>query len=79
MSVSRLRLGANRSNFSPSGKSPHLRKAIALSLRNPENGQSKGFLKSLFGIYYDAVRASRDRRLSTGRQAKVIKTQEYVK
>jgi hypothetical protein len=55
-----------------------LRKAIALSLRNPENGQYKRFLKSLFAIYYDAVRASRDRRLSTGRQARVNRLQTRI-
>jgi hypothetical protein len=55
------------------------RKAIALSLRNPENGQYKRFLKSLFAIYYDAVRASRDRRLSTGRQAKVNRLQARIR
>jgi transposase len=56
-----------------------LRKAIALSLRNPENGQYERFLKSLFAIYYDAVRASRDRRLSTGRQAKVNRLQARIR
>jgi hypothetical protein len=56
-----------------------LRKAIALSLRNPENGQYRRFLKSLFAIYYDAVRASRDRRLSTGRQAKVNRLQGRIR
>lgn len=56
-----------------------LRKAIALSLRNPENGQYQRFLKSLFAIYYDAVRASRDRRLSTGRQAKVNRLQTRIR
>jgi hypothetical protein len=56
-----------------------LRKAIALSLRNPENGQYKRFLKSLFAVYYDAVRASRDRRLSTGRQAKVNRLQARIR
>jgi hypothetical protein len=52
-----------------------LRKAIALSLCDPENRQYKRFLKSLFAIYYDAVRFSRDRRLSAGRQAKVDRLQ----
>ena len=52
-----------------------LRKAIALSLRDSENRQYKRFLKSLFAIYYDAVRFSRDRRLSAGRQAKVDRLQ----
>jgi hypothetical protein len=56
-----------------------LRKAIALSLRNPDNRQYKRFLKSLFAIYYDAVRFSRDRRLSAGRQAKVNKLQSRVR
>jgi len=56
-----------------------LRKAIALSLRNPDNRQYKRFLKSLFAIYYDAVRFSRDRRLSTGRQAKVDKLQARIR
>ena len=56
-----------------------LRKAIALSLRNPGNGQYKRFLKSLFAIYYDAVRVSRDRRLSTGRQAKANRLQARIR
>jgi len=56
-----------------------LRKAIALSLRNPENGQYKRFMKSLFAIYYDAVRFSHDRRLSVGRQAKVNKLQSRIR
>jgi len=56
-----------------------LRKAIALSLRNPENGQYKRFMKSLFAIYYDAVRFSHDRRLSSGRQAKVDKLQSRIR
>lgn len=56
-----------------------LRKAIALSLRNPDNRQYKRFVKSLFAIYYDAVRISRDRRLSAGRQAKVDKLQSRIR
>jgi hypothetical protein len=56
-----------------------LRKAIALSLRNPENRQYKRFLKSLFAIYYDAVRFSHDHRLSVGRQAKVNKLQTRIR
>jgi hypothetical protein len=56
-----------------------LRKAIALSLRNPENGQYKRFMKSLFAIYYDAVCFSRDRRLSAGRHAKVHKLQSRIR
>jgi len=56
-----------------------LRKAIALSLRNPDNPQYKRFVKSLFSIYYDAVRFSRDRRLSAGRQAKVNKLQSRIR
>jgi hypothetical protein len=56
-----------------------LRKAIALSLRNPENGQYKRFMKSLFAIYYDAVRLSHDRRLSAGRQAKVNQLQTRIR
>jgi len=56
-----------------------LRKAIALSLRNPENRQYRRFLKSLFAIYYEAVRASRDRRLSTGRAAKVKELQKRIR
>jgi hypothetical protein len=56
-----------------------LRKAIALSLRNPNNQQYKRFLKSLFAIYYDAVHFSRDRRLSAGRQAKVDKLQSRIR
>jgi hypothetical protein len=56
-----------------------LRKAIALSLRNPDNRQYKRFLKSLFAVYYDAVRFSRDRRLSVGRQSKVDKLQTRIR
>ena len=56
-----------------------LRKAIALSLRNPENGQYQRFLKSLFAIYRDAVRFSHDRRLSAGRWAKVNKLQARIR
>jgi hypothetical protein len=56
-----------------------LRKAIALSLRNPDNRQYKRFVESLFAIYYDAVRFSRDRRLSAGRQAKVNKLQSRIR
>ena len=56
-----------------------LRKAIALSLRNPDNRQYKRFVKSLFAIYYDAVRFSRDGRLSAGRQAKVDKLQSRIR
>lgn len=36
-------------------------------------------MKSLFAIYYDAVRISRDRRLSAGRQAKVDKLQSRIR
>lgn len=56
-----------------------LRKAIAVSLRNPNNQQYRRFVKSLFAIYYDAVHTSRDRRLSTGRQAKVNKLQTRIR
>jgi len=56
-----------------------LRKAIALSLRNPSNRQYRRFLKSLFAIYHDAVRFSRDRRLSSGRQARVDKLQTRIR
>jgi len=40
---------------------------------------SKSQADSLFAIYYDAVRASRDRRLSAGRQAKVNKLQSRIR
>lgn len=56
-----------------------LRKAIALSLRNPDNRQYARLLKSLFAIYRDAVRASRDKRLSTGRAAKAKKLQSRIR
>ena len=55
-----------------------LRKAIALALRNPKNRQYARFLKSLFAIYYDAVRAARDKRLSAGRAAKGKKLQARI-
>jgi len=56
-----------------------LRKAIALSLRNPDNRQYARFLKSLFAVYYDAVRCSRDRRLSGGRSVKAQKLQSRIR
>jgi transposase len=56
-----------------------LRKAIAISLRNPDNRQYARFLKSLFAIYYDAVRASRDGRLSAGRAAKAKRLQSRIR
>ena len=56
-----------------------LRKAIALSLRNPDNRQYKRFLTQLFLIYHDAVRSSRDGRLSVGRGAKIRLLQARIK
>ena len=56
-----------------------LRKAISVSLRNPEHGQYKRFVESLFTIYYDGVRFSHDRRLSAGRQAKASKLQSRIR
>lgn len=56
-----------------------LRKAIALSLRNPGNRQYARFVKSLFAIYRDAVRTARDRRLSTGRAAKAKKLETRIR
>lgn len=47
-----------------------LRKALELSLRNPENKAYQRFCQSLFHIYYDAVRLSKDKRLSVGREEK---------
>lgn len=56
-----------------------LRKAIALSLRNPGNRQYARFVKSLFAVYYSAVRASRDGRLSSGRPVIVKKLQSRIR
>jgi hypothetical protein len=56
-----------------------LRKAIAVSLRNPSNRQYQRLLKSLFAIYYDAVRLSRDGRLSVGRPARVNHLQSRIR
>lgn len=56
-----------------------LRKAIVLSLRNPDNRQYARFLESLFAVYYDAVRCSRDRRLSGGRSARAQKLQSRIR
>lgn len=56
-----------------------LRKAIAISLRNPDNRQYARFLKSLFAVYYDGVRTSRDRRLSAGRAVKVKRLQSRIR
>ena len=50
-----------------------------ISLRNPDNRQYARFLKSLFAVYYDAVRTSRDRRVSAGRAAKVKKLQSRIR
>jgi hypothetical protein len=47
--------------------------------RNPDNRQYARFLKSLFVVYYNAVRASRDRRLSAGRPVKVKKLQSRIR
>jgi hypothetical protein len=46
-----------------------LRKALELMLRNPENKGYQRFVKSLFNVYYDSVRLSKDKRLSVGRDA----------
>jgi transposase len=56
-----------------------LRKAIALSLRNPDNRQYARFLKSLFAVYRDAVRTAHDKRLSTGRAGKVKRLQTRIR
>jgi len=56
-----------------------LRKAIAVSLRNPGNREYARFLKSLFAVYYDAVRSSRDRRLSAGRPTRVKKLKSRIR
>jgi len=45
-----------------------LRKALELSLRNPENKEYKRFVTKLFNVYYEAVRLSKDKRLSAGRE-----------
>jgi regulator of replication initiation timing len=47
-----------------------LRKAIELSLRNPDNKEYRAFVDALFELYYEAVRLSKDKRLSVGREAK---------
>jgi hypothetical protein len=57
-----------------------LRKAIALSLRNPDNEEYKLFLKVLFVVYQDAVGRSRDRRLSNARrEAEVARLQRRIR
>ena len=45
-----------------------LRKALELMLRNPENKEYKRFVTQLFNIYYEAVRLSKDTRLSVARE-----------
>jgi hypothetical protein len=45
-----------------------LRKALELMLRNPENKEYKRFVAKLFDVYYEAVRLSKDKRLSVGRE-----------
>jgi hypothetical protein len=47
-----------------------LRKALELMLRNPENKEYKRFVTQLFSVYYEAVRLSKDKRLSVGREEK---------
>jgi regulator of replication initiation timing len=47
-----------------------LRKALELMLRNPENKEYKRFVTQLFNAYYEAVRLSKDKRLSVGREEK---------
>jgi hypothetical protein len=45
-----------------------LRKALELMLRNSENKEYKRFVTKLFNLYYEAVRLSKDKRLSVGRE-----------
>jgi hypothetical protein len=47
-----------------------LRKALELMLRNPESKEYKRFVAKLFNVYYEAVRLSKDQRLSVGREEK---------
>lgn len=47
-----------------------LRKSLELTLRNPENKEYRRFSAALFNVYYDAVRLSKDKRLTVGREAK---------
>jgi hypothetical protein len=48
-----------------------LRRALELMLRNPGNKECKRFVTQLFNVYYEAVRLSKDKRLSVGREEKV--------
>ncbi len=55
-----------------------LRKAIKLMLEHPDEVQYAEFLKELSGIYQQAVRFQKDRRLSVGRVEKVQQLQASI-
>lgn len=55
-----------------------LRKAIELALKNPDNAEYQSFMRSLFDLYYEAVRLSKDRRLSVSRCVKAVELQERL-
>lgn len=47
-----------------------LRKTIELALKHPENEEYQRFMRELFDLYYEAVRVSKDKRLSASRPRK---------
>ena len=54
-------------------------KAIKLALQNPDVPQYAAFLDALCDIYHEAVRCSRDSRLSIGRAKKACELQDMIR
>ena len=55
-----------------------LRKAIELALKYPDNKEYQQFMRDLFDLYYEAVRLSKDKRLSVSRPQKAAELQEKL-
>jgi len=55
-----------------------LRKAIELALKYPGNKEYQQFMRDLFDLYYEAVRLSKDKRLSVSRAQKAAELQEKL-
>jgi hypothetical protein len=64
-------------NINSAGRIP-LRKAIELALKSPENKEYQQFMRDLFDLYYEAVRLSKDKRLSVSRPQKAAELQEKL-
>ena len=56
-----------------------IRKAIKLALQHPDEKQYATFLDDLFGIYQEAIRYQKDRRLRVGRAQKALDLQEKIR